>query len=298
MEPGGYALYEVVLRPRLRTLLPAALALLVAFVASTAPRFVRPYSLEQGHLVLTAAAVVVAVVAGCFQAGRERAVGKLMPLLVAGIAFTPVVVGAVRSEPLPVAVAVNGFALVLFAGAAVVFAQHVFPGRSELGDRLSSSASFAAIACTASLVLRLGGSRSALPVDVLFLIASALLLFGSVRDARKRWCRAAAEHLLERQRAIAQELHDALGQELALMVTYTATLTARGETSPIIDELRDTAQRALNDSRRAMSLLTSTDEAEPTNAERGLGRSESLIDVLSRSLRAARTVHSGWSNRT
>ena len=63
------------------------------------------------------------------------------------------------------------------------------------------------------------------------------------------------DELLARQRRIAAELHGTLAQELALIVTYASTLSARGDGGPAIEEVREAAQRALDESRRVIQLL-------------------------------------------
>jgi signal transduction histidine kinase len=265
---------------------------LVTVVARAAPRFARPYPLHDLRLVTIAAAGAVAVIAGFvlvdgtgarISGDERRAFG-----LLGATTLVASTIGLARPSAGAAGTALHAGTLLFFVVCAVGFARRSGHRRNELSDWLGAGASVAAVACASDLVLARGGSPSPLVIDLLFLGAILLLFVGAVRDARARWSREAAAALVERQHEIAQELHDALGQDLALMVTYTSTLTARGQSSPIIDELCDAAQRALDDARRAMALLTAPIAyADPSPM--ALRGQPGLMDALDAAVHAVRS---------
>ena len=92
--------------------------------------------------------------------------------------------------------------------------------------------------------------------DFLRLGFYALLLVGAVREIRRYWQDMARGAALEERRRIARDLHDGLAQELAYIATQTRWLRAHdgdGETSRALNAAAD---RALDESRRAIAALT------------------------------------------
>ncbi len=64
---------------------------------------------------------------------------------------------------------------------------------------------------------------------------------------------------LEERRRIARDLHDGLAQELAFIASKTKTATRRLPTPDVLDALASAADRALDEARRAISVLSSRD---------------------------------------
>lgn len=91
--------------------------------------------------------------------------------------------------------------------------------------------------------------------DVLRLGFYLLLLVGAAREIRRYWSRFAEAAILDERRRIARELHDGIAQELAYVVTQSQRPIGRREPREILDELSVVAQRALDDSRRAIVAL-------------------------------------------
>jgi signal transduction histidine kinase len=90
--------------------------------------------------------------------------------------------------------------------------------------------------------------------DTLRLGVYGLVLIGAAREIRGYWARFAEAAILEERRRIARDLHDGLAQELAYVVSQAQRAT-RQSPGRIVDELAIVAQRALDDSRRAIATL-------------------------------------------
>jgi signal transduction histidine kinase len=98
--------------------------------------------------------------------------------------------------------------------------------------------------------------------DALRLGWHVLLFVGAAREIQL-YQRGHAESLvLEERRRIARDLHDGLAQELAFMATTTRDLAGRRTATARIDQLASAAERALDESRRAISSLTRQQLAE------------------------------------
>jgi signal transduction histidine kinase len=90
--------------------------------------------------------------------------------------------------------------------------------------------------------------------DAVRLGVYALLLIGAAREIRGYWAKFAEAAILEERRRIARDLHDGLAQELAYVVSQ-AQRAMRQSPGEIVEELSIVAQRALDDSRRAIATL-------------------------------------------
>ncbi|HXW33885.1 MAG TPA: PAS domain S-box protein, partial [Acidimicrobiales bacterium] len=82
---------------------------------------------------------------------------------------------------------------------------------------------------------------------------------------------------LHERRRLARDLHDGLAHELALMVAKTGSLLRDDPDSPVLKELVSASERALDEARRAISVL-STANAEPL----AHGLAQTVEDVANR----------------
>ena len=89
--------------------------------------------------------------------------------------------------------------------------------------------------------------------DVFILAFYCILLFAAANEVRGYWKGLAQAAVLDERRRIARELHDGVAQELAFIVRRARRI-ATPDSLPIIAA---SAERALNDSRRAIAALTS-----------------------------------------
>jgi signal transduction histidine kinase len=106
--------------------------------------------------------------------------------------------------------------------------------------------------------------------DVLRATFSAVLLVGAGREIERYWRGFADAAVLEERRRIARELHDGVAQELAFIARRSGRLVRANVSG--MREVAAAADRALRDSRRAISALS-----EPVDRP--------LADVLAQAVR-------------
>ena len=96
--------------------------------------------------------------------------------------------------------------------------------------------------------------------DALRLGGYLVLLIGAEREIDRFWARLADLAIFEERRRLARDLHDGVAQELAYVVTQTRLLV-QGSAPPGTDErVAAAAERALDESRRAIIALTVRDD--------------------------------------
>lgn len=92
--------------------------------------------------------------------------------------------------------------------------------------------------------------------DFLRLGSYVLILVGAAGEIRRLQCAAEAAVALEERRRIARDLHDGLTQEL-LYLAFQSRMLARDEPARLeLDLLASAAERAADESRRAVRMLT------------------------------------------
>lgn len=99
--------------------------------------------------------------------------------------------------------------------------------------------------------------------DALRLTFYLLMLIGAQREIRTYWQARAIASALDERRRVARDLHDGLAQEL-VFIAGLANRVQRGAEDPATaaPKLVSSADRALGEARRAISILT-TDEQSP-----------------------------------
>lgn len=225
--------------------LTSAVLLLGAAIAE--PRDARP----SNRPTLDAAVFILGIVIVAVTIGR---VGALLGnrLGLTGEVPSPEAMGD------PAHVAVTVFQLVTaaaFLGAALRFV------RRPLGGGLFSRCLTVGAALWAAARLNYAFTpESAMPGvtvgDWLRLAAYAVLVVGAAAEIRSFWRGAAEKAVLEERRRIARELHDGLAQELAFIAGQSVVLARQDPSSRRAVMLRGAAERALDESRRAIAALT------------------------------------------
>jgi signal transduction histidine kinase len=250
---------------RLRDLLLVQ-AFLVLAVTNTLPTLL-PALLDVGasstelrvRLVLVGGVVAAGSMALAGIAGEARLAGRtISPLFAVGTGLVTPAVGMVLLEALEVGTGENGTVRVLHAAAAALFgiAAVAFGLRhSHLDDRFRQ---YVAVGCLVAATARLTLVASPAAVasdrtqvfDVLRLFFYGVLLAGAVEEIRGYWQRVA---ILEERRRLARDLHDGVAQELAFIATEAKRQHPRSDQ---LARIASSAQRALDESRRAISALS------------------------------------------
>lgn len=156
---------------------------------------------------------------------------------------------AAPSHPVYLSLQLGTAMLVL--GGAIGFVRRVEPG-DRFVAWLVAGATLAAFARLNAVLAPPPSADWVSPADVLRCGFYAALLFGAATEIRGYWSRLAAAAVLAERRRIARDLHDGLAQELAFIV---GRAKSGRRLADAIAEIEQAAQRALDDSRRAISAL-------------------------------------------
>jgi signal transduction histidine kinase len=104
------------------------------------------------------------------------------------------------------------------------------------------------------------------------LLAYMVLLAGAASEIRFAQRRAASLGVLEERGRVARDLHDGLAQELAYLVSQARGLHNRQPDGETIENLRHAAERALSESRAAISSLRAPPDEPLTDALERIAR--------------------------
>lgn len=164
--------------------------------------------------------------------------------------------GATALEVNPAILVLQIISLALFTLAAFGFIRRSDRTGDELMRWLAAASILAAFSRLHYLLFPSLYSGWVYSGDFLRIGFYALLLIGAVGEIRRYWQRMAEGAALEERRRIARDLHDGLAQELAYVVTQTRWLRAHDGDGETARALNAAADRALDESRRAIAALT------------------------------------------
>jgi signal transduction histidine kinase len=153
--------------------------------------------------------------------------------------------------------AAQAFGFVVYAAAAVGFTRRAERRRDELMLWLAIGAVLAAISRWNYLVYPSLYSPWLYAGDAFRLLSYTVLWFGAAREIGSYWRTRAAGAALEERRRLARELHDGVAQELGFIATRARALE-ESNGSAEVRTLASAAERALDESRRAIIALTNS----------------------------------------
>lgn len=205
-----------------------------------------------GIAVVVVTDVVLAVVA--------LVVAALTPILPAGVRVTEITTGAPELEG-HVVLIVTLLVMAVAAGAASLgFLRRSQGRRDPLSAALSVGSVLLAFGLLCFAIYPSADTEIIQSGDALRLGFYLVLLVGAEREIDRYWSRLADAAIYDERRRLARDLHDGVAQELAYVVTQTRLLV-RGRAAPGTDErVAAAAERALDESRRAIIALTLRDD--------------------------------------
>lgn len=206
--------------------------------------------------VIASGSLALAALAGDARGLARR---QVSPYLAAAAGLVTPGLGILLLDLLQVQPTANGTARLLHGVAGILYALAALEfGRRRLAADDRRLHQFLAVGCLFAAAGRLTLvlaptaviSDSTSVADVLRLLFYAVVLAGAVDEIRTYWQRVA---VLEERRRLARDLHDGVAQELAFIATEAARRQPRPDQ---VERIRAAAQRALDESRRAISALT------------------------------------------
>ena len=141
----------------------------------------------------------------------------------------------------------------LYSAAAVGFVRRAEQRSDELLGWIATGTGLAAVARLCYVVFPAPYGGWVQPGDLVRVLFYLALLVGVAREIGRYWRGLADRAVLEERRRIARDLHDGVAQELAFIVRRSRRL-ANG--SQALQPITASAERALDDSRRAIAALT------------------------------------------
>lgn len=230
----------------LRVLATGAVAAAAIAPPATVRRLWRPGLVVFLAMDATLAAVAVAVAA-------------LVELLPPGVDVIETVSGAPDLAAHGVVVAGNVVMAILGVVAARGFLARLRDG-DPLISALAVGSLLAAFAYVCFAIYPSADTEIVQGGDALAVGFYLVLLFGAEREIATYWSKLAQVAVMEERRRLARDLHDGVAQELAYIVTQTRMLL-KGTSPPGADaRVAAAAERALDESRRAISALTRTED--------------------------------------
>ena len=171
-------------------------------------------------------------------------------------ALSPEASGRPRVVGHPAVLTIQVLAMVLFAAAAVGFVRRARGGDDELLRWLAAGSMLAAFARLNFFLFPSLYSNWVYTGDVLRLGSYLFFLVGASReiDAYRRDQNRLA--VMEERRRMARDLHDGLVQELSFIRSQTASMAGGMEVPGMAEHLAAAADRALQESRRAVEALS------------------------------------------
>jgi signal transduction histidine kinase len=198
-------------------------------------------ALGAATLALTAIGTAVALLGGSLPTGID-------PALTPDTPERPFLEGHAALHAIQLALAA------LYAFAAVGFVRKATRTGDELMTWFAVAATLSAFARVNYFLFPSLYSDWVYTGDLFRLGFYAVLLVGIAREIERYWRRLAHVAVLEERRRIARDLHDGLAQELALISMHSKSLDS--PRNPLAGEIAAAANRALDESRRAIAALT------------------------------------------
>jgi signal transduction histidine kinase len=208
----------------------------------------------------TRIAVAIVLVALVFTATLVAALSEHLPRGVE-VSVSPASAAQPNFSAHPAVLVIQLAAAVLYGVAAIGFLRRAERTGDELAGWIAVASVLAAFSRINYFLYPSLYSQWVYTGDAFRLAFYVVLLIGIGREIVMYWRAVTAVAVLQERRRIARELHDGLAQEIAYIRRNLASL-GRGEDARLIERLRRAAERAHQESRRAVAVL-STPSDEP-----------------------------------
>ena len=184
----------------------------------------------------------------------------------------------------PVVLGMQLVALGLLAAAAVRFASEARREQDQLLRWLAAGAALGAFARLHYFLFPSLYSNFVYTGDVLRLASYLFFVIGAARELDAYWRDHATVAVFEERRRLARELHDGLAQELGFIRSQTAAMAAGMHVPGMVNHVAAAAERALEESRRAIDTFagdgcTSLHDALRVAGEEVAGRAGAEIEM-------------------
>lgn len=161
----------------------------------------------------------------------------------------------------PAALGLQLVALVLFAVATVTFTREAQRTGDHLLRWLGAGAALGGFARLNYFLFPSLYSNWVYTGDLLRLSSYLFFVVGAAREIDAYWRDHAKLAVFEERRRVARELHDGLAQELAFIRSQTAAMATGIPLQDMVGHVATAAERALEESRRAVDALTDGEQA-------------------------------------
>jgi signal transduction histidine kinase len=161
-----------------------------------------------------------------------------------------------RFHQQPVLTVLESVAALCFAIAAFAFARHADRAQDSLQMWLGIFAIMASIAFVNFALVPTLYTELLYAGDVLLLIADLLLLFGTILEIGTYQASVTQAAVLDERRRVARDLHDGVAQELAFISSQMRWIVRQAPEERAVDQIMDSVERALDESRAAISALS------------------------------------------
>jgi signal transduction histidine kinase len=156
----------------------------------------------------------------------------------------------------PVVLCAQGVGAALYALAAVTLVRRSRSGPDELIRWLAAGCVLAAVARVHYLLYPSLYSEFVYTGDLLRLASYLCMLLGAAREVRSFWELRTEAAVAEDRRRMARDLHDGLTQELSYIWTQSRMLAGRPDDAATAERINGSAERAIDEARRAIAALT------------------------------------------
>ena len=210
--------------------------------------------LRAGARDIAAAGGALAVALGTI-AGVVAGLGPSLPLGIDPAAAPATGIGTAPAGH-PGVAAAQLLMLALFLLGAIGFAGQAKRARDDFATWLAGGAVLAAFSSFHYFLFPSLYSQWVSTGDILSFGFYVVLLAAVVQEIARYWRGLALVAVLEERRRVARDLHDGLAQELAFIVAQSRALSSRVQDRQALDDISVAAERAFDESRRAILALT------------------------------------------